>query len=95
MAGKTFGSGGSAQKGSTATITILVFVVGLALIGIVIITDSPCFATKYMCAIFIGINYWHAMKCVPVEQNVSSDLTDVHIASLERRLLAAEAKVCN
>lgn len=41
----------------------------------------------------VGLNYWHAMRCVPAEAAVSSDATDIHIASLERRLLASEAEV--
>ena len=40
-----------------------------------------------------GLNYWHAMRCVPTEAAVSTDATDIHIASLERRLLASEAEV--
>ena len=40
----------------------------------------------------VGLNYWHAMKCVPIA-SVDADAADIKIASLERRLLAAETEV--
>ena len=40
------------------------------------------------------LNYWHAMQCAPVKIAVeSTDAQDVKMASLERRLMTAEAEV--
>lgn len=100
---KVYGVGASGQPQgsrpmSTAFLALVVFFVGMLLIGMHIVIISHVVQVRllilYRLLAELGMNWWHAMRCVS-ESSSSQDAADaeVRLASLERRLLAAEAEV--
>ena len=86
------GNGPSPNSVSTGLLTIVIFVVGVLVIGMYMALASYLNPQYKKNIYFKGMNYWHAMRCVPVEESSGTQI-DAHISALERRLVASEAEV--